>query len=87
MSIRTEKGINCRVIEGGKQNGAREIKGYALEVPNTQPQELITGRTDYFEGVGYQLTIAEAEALHKQLGESLAFIKPLIASGKVKERK
>ena len=87
MSINTEKGISVTVIETGKINGIRTLGGYSLELPSSQPQEAINGRTDYFEGICYKLTIAEAEALHKKLGASLAFIKPLLDSGKIKETK
>jgi hypothetical protein len=40
---------------------------------------------DGFNGTTFQLTIAQAEELHKQLGLSLEFIKPIVDSGKLIE--
>jgi hypothetical protein len=84
MSINTATGINIS-LEEVKEGGVRCVKGYCLEVPVGQDKEDVAGRTDQFEGVSYKLSIEQAETLHKQLGESLAFIKPLIATGKIKE--
>lgn len=66
-----------------KENGKRCIDGFKLEISNSIPRHIEDGRSDYFEGVGYKLTLEQAEELHKQLGKGLAFIKPLISNGQV----
>ena len=86
MSIGDPNKIDISAKEGPKQNGQRSIEGYVLEIPKRVPTEIIGGRTDGFDGMAFCLTIAEAEALHQQLGESLEFIKPLLESGKLKEK-
>ena len=87
MSVNTENGISLSISESGKEDGARLIEGYTLDVPAKQPIKECLSRTDYFEGTSYKLTVAEAEKLNSQLGKSLAFIKPLIESGKIREVK
>jgi hypothetical protein len=85
MSIGEPGKLSILVNEGPKKNGQRTIEGYVLEIPNSFPTEDISGRTDGFQGQAFSLTIAQAEALHNELGKSLGFIKPLLDSGKLKE--
>ncbi|KZX77292.1 hypothetical protein A3715_33930 [Oleiphilus sp. HI0009] len=71
---------------GEKVDGKRIVEGISLEISNRVPFEDISGRTDWFKGTQFKLSIEEAEALYKQLGESLGFVKPLINDGKIHVR-
>jgi hypothetical protein len=76
--------ISCNLREA-KISGKRCIEGYELEISKSITSVDSGLRLDGFNGTTFQLTIAQAEDLHKQLGRSLEFIKPIIESGNLIE--
>ena len=56
---------------GEKVDGKRVVEGISVEISNSVPCSDISGRTDWFEGKQFKLSVEEAEALYNQLGESL----------------
>lgn len=85
MSIGNNDRISISVKENGRADGVRTIEGYVLEIPDTLPRESIEYPMEGIECLGFNLSVAEAEELYDQLGKSLAFIKPLLADGRIKE--
>jgi len=78
------KQIAIAPLEGHKKPlGPRVIKGFELELHENIAHTDISGRTDWFQGRAYHLSLEQAEDLYSQLGRSLTFIKNLENDGKV----
>lgn len=57
---------------------------HVLEVADSIPRTETKGRTDWFDGTSFTLTLEQAEALYLQLGSSLVLAKSLVSSGEAK---
>ncbi|ODS23603.1 hypothetical protein AB835_08300 [Candidatus Endobugula sertula] len=76
--------ISVSVKESEKIGNQRFIEGCVLEVADSIPRTETKGRTDWFDGTSFTLTLEQAEALYLQLGSSLVLAKSLVSSGEVK---
>lgn len=68
-----------------KVDGKRVVDRIELEVSKSIPSQEFngSGRSDWFEGTAYQLTISQAEVLAESLGKQIELLRQMENQGQI----
>lgn len=73
MSFRCSNEVGVSLCEV-RQDGKRIIDGIRFELPESVQVRSVSGRTDWFNGSEFKLSIDQAEKIYFQLKKSFEFI-------------